>query len=167
MRLPLIALGVTASAAGATAAAATAQDAPFAPEPEPLSTTTLAEPVPAADPSAPVIAVRLPATRVGSRIKSVRITLKDPDTTVEYAQVDVKRRIRLRSGVVDQAYDGRRWYTTASTTKYRIYPDVGRHSQAHTLTFKKGLPAARYWITVKAQNDPGTARTKRVSFRTR
>lgn len=167
MRLPPLALVLAASAAAAaTAAVATAQDTPFAPEPTSTNTTT--EPVAGPDdPSAPTIAVRLPATRVGSRIRSVRITLKDPDSTVSYAQVDVKRRIRLRSGVRDQAYDGRRWYTTASTTKYRLYPDVGRRAQSYVLSFPKGLPAARYWITVKAQNDPGTTRTTKVSFRTR
>jgi hypothetical protein len=168
MRLPPLALLIAVSAGlGATAAVAAAQDAPFAPEPTTTTTTTSTEPAPAADPSAPVIAVRLPSTRVGARIRSVRITLKDPDTSVQYAQVDVKRRIRLSTGVQDQAYDGRRWYTTRSSTKYRLYPDVGGVSEAYTLRFAKGLPAARYWITVKAQNDPGTSRTKTVSFRTR
>jgi hypothetical protein len=167
MRLPPLALALSASAVlGATAAVAAAQDVPFTPQPT-TTTTTTTEPAPAADPSAPVLAVRLPATRVGARIKSVRITMKDPDTSVQFAQVDVKRRIRLSTGVKDQAYDGRRWFTTKSSTKYSLYPEVGGTSEAYTLTFKKGLPRARYWITVRAQNDPGTARTKTVSFRTR
>lgn len=174
MRLPPLALALSAAAAaGATAAVATAQDVPpFQPEPT-TTTTTTNEPAPAPDATAPVVAVRLPSVpkgekyRIGRRIKSVRITMKDPDSSVEYAQVDVKRRIRLNGRVRDQAYDGRKWWTTTSATKYRIYPDVGARSVTYTLKLAKGLPAARYWITVKAQNDPGRSRTTRVSFRTR
>lgn len=174
MRLPPLAIALSvAVAAGATAAVAGAQDVPpFTPEPTTTTTTTTA-PAPAPDATAPVVAIRLPAVpkgeryRTGRRITRVRITMKDPDSSVEYAQVDVKRRIRLNGRVRDQAYDGRRWRTTTSATKYRIYPDVGARSVTHTLRLRKGLPAARYWITVEAQNDPGRTRTKRVSFRTR
>lgn len=170
MRLPRLVLVLSATAAaGATAAVATAQDVPpFQPEPTvPAPTTTAPAPEPPADATAPVIAVKLPRTRVGSRITRIPITMKDPDTAVAYAQVDVKRRIRLAAGVRDQAYDGRRWRTTTSATKYRIFPRVGSRSVTYVLRLPKGLPAARYWITVKAQNEPGTSRTKRVSFRTR
>ncbi|MDO9407896.1 hypothetical protein [Patulibacter sp.] len=168
MRIPPLAIALSAAAAlGATAAVATAQDVPpFEPEPT-TPTTTVPTPAPPADASAPVVAVRLPKTRVGKRITSIRITMKDPDSSVAYSQVDVKRRIRLASGVRDQAYDGRVWRTTKSATKYRIYPEVEGRSVAYVLKLKKGLPAARYWITVKAQNEAGTSRTKKVSFRTR
>ncbi|CAB4943826.1 unannotated protein [freshwater metagenome] len=169
MRIPPIAIALSAAAAlGATAAVATAQDTPpFEPEPTTTTTPTTTAPAPPADASAPVVAIRVPATRVGRRITSIRITMKDPDSDVSYAQVDVKRRIRLAQGVRDQAYDGRRWRTTTSATKYRIYPEVGRRSVAYVLRLPKGMPAARYWIAVKAQNEPGASRTKRVSFRTR
>lgn len=174
MRLPPLAIAAAvAVTAGATAAVAGAQDVPpFQPEPT-TTTTTTTEPAPAPDDSAPVVAIRLPSApkggtaRVGRRIKSVRITMKDPDSAVQYAQVDVKRRIRLNGRVRDQAYDGRRWWTTTSATKYRIFPDVGARSVTYVLRLPKGLPAARYWITVKAQNDPGRSATKRVNFRTR
>jgi hypothetical protein len=169
MRLPPLALALSAAAAlGATAAVATAQDVPpFQPEPTTTTTPTTTEPAPPADASAPVIAIDLPRTRVGRRITRIPIRFTEPDSSVAYAQVDVKRRIRLRTGVRDQAYDGRRWWTTTSATKYRIYPKVSGTRSTYVLRLRKGLPAARYWITVKAQNDPGTTRTKRVSFRTR
>lgn len=174
MRLPLLAVALSvAAAAGATAAVAAAQEPPpFEPEPT-TTTTTTTEPAPAPDATAPVVAIRLPKVpkgeklRVGRRITSVRITMKDPDSSVEFAQVDVKRRIRLNGKVRDQAYDGRRWRTTTSATKYRLFPETGAKSVAYTLKLKKGLPAARYWIVVKAQNDPGRTSTKRASFRTR
>ncbi|MEV4421591.1 hypothetical protein AB0L40_16645 [Patulibacter sp. NPDC049589] len=171
MRLPRLALAlsiVSSGAAGALAAVAVAQDPPpFQPEPTTTTTPTTTEPAPVPDATAPVVSVTLPKTRVGSRIKSVRVHFEDLDSGVQFAQVNVKRRIRLKQGVRDQAYDGKRWWTTMSTSKYRINPAVGRKRVAYTLRFKKGLPAARYWITVQAQNDPGTSRTKTVSFRTR
>lgn len=174
MRLPPLAIALSvAAAAGATAAVATAQDVPpFEPEPT-TTTTTTTEPAPVADDTAPVVAIRLPAVpkkekfRIGRKITSLRITMKDPDSSVQFAQVDVKRRIRLNGKVRDQAYDGKKWWTTTSATKYRIYPTVGAKSVTYTLKLKKGLPAARYWITVKAQNDPGEATTERENFRTR
>lgn len=172
MRLPPLAIALSAAAAlGGTAAVATAQDVPpFQPEPTtPAPTTTVPAPAPPADRTAPLISVAVPRTRVGRRITSIRITMTDPDTSVAYSQVDVKRRIRLTRGgpVRDQAYDGRRWRTTTSATKYRIFPKVGARTVRFDLPLRKGLPAARYWITVKAQNDPGRSATRKVSFRTR
>jgi len=174
MRLPPLAIALSAAAAlGATAAVATAQVVPpFEPEPTTTTTPTPTEPAPPADASAPAITVKLPKARggkkrIGRTITSIPITFTEPDSAVAYAQVDVKRRIRLPAGVRDQAYDGKRWWTTTSATKYRIYPKVSGSKVTYTLKLKKGLPAARYWITVKAQNEPGTARTKRISFRTR
>lgn len=173
MRRPPLALSlavVATGAAGALAAGALAQDVPpFQPEPTTTTApTTPTEPEPAPDRSGPVIAVKLPKTRTGSRIKSVRITFREPDSRVAYAEVDVKRRIRLSSGVRDQSYDGRSWFTNArNSAKYRLRPKVGGTASGYTLRFKKGLPAGRYWIVVTAQNEPGTNRTKTVSFRTR
>ncbi|WP_026912513.1 hypothetical protein [Patulibacter minatonensis] len=171
MRVPALPIAVvTTAAVGAFAAAAVAQTTeppPFEPEPTTTTTPTTTEPAPPADSSAPVVAVALPKTRTGSKIKSLRVTFKDPDTKVEFTQVDVKRRIRLKQGVRDQAYSGTKWFTTMSTSKYSINPPVGKHSISYTLKFKKGLPAARYWIKLQAQNEPGKQRTKTISFRTR
>jgi hypothetical protein len=172
MRRPPLALALAAAAtgaAGALAAGALAQSVPpFQPEPTTTAPTTTTEPAPAPDASGPVIAIQLPKTRTGSRIKRVRITFREPDSSVAYAQVDVKRRIRLSTGVKDQSYDGRSWFTNArNSAKYRLRPKVDGRVASYTLTFRKGLPAARYWITVLAQNEPGTDRTKTVSFRTR
>lgn len=172
MRVPALPIAViTTAAVGAFAAVAVAQTTteppPFEPEPTTTTTPTTTAPAPPADSSAPVVAVALPKTRTGSRIKSLRVTFKDPDTNVEFAQINVKRRIRLKQGVRDQAYSGSKWFTTMSTSKYRINPPVDKHSVAYTLKFRKGLPAARYWITLQAQNEPGKSRTKTISFRTR
>lgn len=173
MRLPPLAVVTTAALAlGATAAVATAQDVPpFEPEPTVPTVPAPTEPEPAADPTAPTIRIALPKARkdrtIAAATKRIRITMRDPDSGVQYAQVDVKRRIRLNGRVRDQAYDGRRWWTTTSATKYRIFPRVGATTVRHDLRLPKGLPAARYWITVKAQNDPGRSATRKASFRTR
>lgn len=176
MRRPPFALSlavVATGAAGALSAGALAQDVPpFQPEPTTTTApTTTTEPAPAPDRSGPVIAVKLPKTRTGSKIKSLRITFREPDSAVAFAEVVVKRRIRLSTGVKDQRYDGRSWFTapprTINAAKYNLYPKVKGTASSYTLKFKKGLPAARYTITVKAQNEPGTNRTRTVSFRTR
>lgn len=173
MPFPRSVIATTAAVAlGATAAVAGAQDVPpFEPEPTVPTVPTPTEPEPASDPTAPTISIALPKARkdrtISSATKRIRITMRDPDSGVEYAQVDVKRRIRLNGRVRDQAYDGRRWRTTTSATKYRIFPKVGARTVRHDLRMRKGLPAARYWITVKAQNDPGRSATRKVSFRTR
>lgn len=175
MRRPPLALAlavVATGGAGALAAGAVAQDVPpFQPEPTTTAPTTTTEPAPAPDRSAPVIAVKLPKTRTGSKIKSLRITFREPDSAIAYAEVAVRRRIRLSTGVKDQRYDGRSWFTARPSTidaaKYNLYPKVKGTASSYTLKFRKGLPAARYTITVKAQNEPGTGRTRTVSFRTR
>jgi hypothetical protein len=170
MRLPPLAVAlVTTSAVAATAAVATAQTdpPPFQPEPTTTAPTTTTEPAPPADPSAPTITIANPSTRVGSRIRSLRITAVDTDSSVEYLQIDVTRKIRRAGRLRAQAYDGRRWFTTVNPSKYRITPDTGRRRVTYTLRFRTGLPAASYAIDVRAQNDPGTERRRSLRFRAR